>query len=124
VKKKRDTDLVDRLTLAANAKKALLENYKAVKQDPQLANKLAERKAVADAREMRHAERARLAAEEKQRQIEAEQAALAEKAAMEQAEAIAREEADRRRIAQVIEDEAARKAERDRRYANRKARQG
>lgn len=39
------------------------------------------------------------------------------------AEVEARETADRDRIARVIEDEAARKAERDRRYANRKARQ-
>lgn len=38
------------------------------------------------------------------------------------AEAEAREAAEKNRISRVIEDEAARKAERDRRYANRKAR--
>ena len=39
------------------------------------------------------------------------------------AEATAREQAERDRIARVVADEAERKAERDRRYAARKARQ-
>jgi len=39
------------------------------------------------------------------------------------AEIEARESAEKARIARVIEDETMRKAERDRRYANRKARQ-
>ena len=41
-----------------------------------------------------------------------------------QADAEAREHAEKARVARVIEDEAARKAARDQRYANRKARQG
>lgn len=40
------------------------------------------------------------------------------------AETKARASAENARIAQVVEDEAARTAERDRRYENRKARQG
>lgn len=40
------------------------------------------------------------------------------------AETEARAIAENARVAQVIEDEAVRKANRDRRYANRKARQG
>ncbi len=49
-----------------------------------------------------------------------ERKAAAEAAA--RAETEAREATERDRIARVLEDEAARKAERDRRYANRKAR--
>ncbi|UES42196.1 hypothetical protein [Roseibium aggregatum] len=45
-------------------------------------------------------------------------------AAAARAEIDARELADKTRIERVLQDEAARKAERDRRYANRKARQG
>ena len=40
------------------------------------------------------------------------------------AEATARAQAENARVSRVIEDEAARKAARDQRYANRKARQG
>jgi len=39
------------------------------------------------------------------------------------AETEARERAEKARIARLVDDEALRKAERDRRYANRKARQ-
>ena len=87
--KKRDNELADRRQVAADAKKALLENYRA-SQTPELAAKLAERAAIAAAR----------------------------------AEAEQREAAGKAMIARVVEDEAARKAERDRRYAARKARRG
>ncbi|NOV21331.1 hypothetical protein E5S70_36010, partial [Ensifer adhaerens] len=64
---------------------------------------------------VKNEERERLQAEAAERE-----AALTAAA---RAEAEAREAADKNRISRVIEDEAARKAERDRRYANRKARQ-
>ncbi|MDP9811209.1 membrane protein involved in colicin uptake [Rhizobium tibeticum] len=83
----------------------------------------AERTAIVSAREERRVERERLKHEERVR-VEtqaAEQRAAAESEAL--AETEAREGAEKARIARVIEDEAARKAERDRRYANRKARQ-
>jgi hypothetical protein len=49
LKNQRNTDLSDRLNGSANAKKALLENYRATReaQAPQLAAKLAERQAIA-----------------------------------------------------------------------------
>ncbi len=84
----------------------------------------AERAAIATAREERRVERERLKLEE-QKRIETE--ATARQAAVEAAavsETEARAIAENARIAQVIEDEAVRKANRDRRYANRKARQG
>ncbi|MBB4104421.1 hypothetical protein GGQ66_002998 [Rhizobium borbori] len=61
--------------------------------------------------------------EEQNRAAVEEAARIAAIAAAAHAEAEARDVADRSRIARVLEDEAARKAERDRRYANRKARQ-
>ncbi len=60
-------------------------------------------------------EQARVQAEIAERQAAADAAA--------KADIEAREEAETKRISRVIEDEAARKAERDRRYADRKARQ-
>ncbi len=85
-----------------------------------------ERRAIAAARDERHAERDRLKREER----EEEQRRIEAKAAEHQAAADALAQAERERrervnglIARVIKDEAARKAERDRRYADRKARQ-
>lgn len=114
----------DRRGTAADAKAKLLETYKAAQKaaEPARAAKQAERLATAEAREARRAERERVKLEEQNR-IEAETAerenALATAA---KAEAEARQLADKNRIARVLEDEAARKAERDRRYANRKSR--
>ncbi len=124
MKNTRDNGLSDRRKAAADAKKALLETYRAKAADPGLAEKLAERQAIASAREERRAERERAKKEEQERILK-EAAERTQAAAAEQlAEARQREEADRNRVARVIEDEAARKAERDRRYANRKARKG
>jgi len=124
LKATRDNDLSDRRKAATDAKKALLETYRAAKTaaEPTLLAKQAERAAVAEAREQRRAERDRQKIEERERELAeaAERTAAAEAGA--RAEAEAREAADKQRIARVIEDEAARKAERDRRYANRKAR--
>ncbi|WP_341987869.1 DUF6481 family protein [Azorhizobium sp. AG788] len=114
--------LADRLKASASTKKSRLESYRSATAEPELAAKLAERVAIASAREERNAERVRLKAEEQ---------AAAEAKAVQQAleiEAEARREADeraaadRQRIARVIEDQAASKAERDRRYAERKTR--
>ena len=60
-------------------------------------------------------ERTRLEAEAANEQAVAEAAAAAETEA--------RKSAEDMRLARIVEDEAARKARRDRRYANRKARQ-
>lgn len=114
--------LSDRLKASANTKKSRLEQYRSATKEPELAAKLAEREAIAAAREARLAERARLKAEEQAAaEAKAAEAALAAEAEAHR-EADERAAADRQRIARVFEDEAARKAERDRRYAERKAR--
>ena len=96
----------DRATASTEAKKALLERFKAkpAPDDPEVAKRREERSAIAAAREVRMAERRR------QKEIEAEQLRLEEEAqrAVEQAE---REEAAK----------AERKAIRDAKYAARKA---
>ena len=125
----KDNDLADRRTAAADAKAALLRGYQATKEaaEPTRLARQAERLAVATAREERHQERERLKLDELARQKEQEriqaEAAEYQKAAniAARAEAEAREKTDNL-IARVISDEALRKAERDQRYANRKAR--
>lgn len=79
--------------------------------------------AVAAAREERRAARERLKRDEQNKtQAEtAERQAAADAAA--RAEVEGREKAATDRVSRVIEDETARKAARDLRYANRKARQ-
>ena len=122
-------DLADRRTAAADAKAALLRSYQAKKEaaEPTRLERQAERLAVATAREERHQERDRLKLEELARQKEQEriqaEAAEYQNAAnvAARAQAEAREKTDNM-IARVISDEAARKAQRDQRYANRKAR--
>lgn len=132
----------DRRSAAVNAKAALLQAYRAAQlaTTPTREARQAERKLIAEAREIRQAEREkakrdeqnRIAAELAQREAAIAAAARAETEAQEEqqaaiaaaarAEAEAIAMADRNRITRVLEDEAARKAERDRRYANRKAR--
>ena len=107
----------ERRNMASNAKQAALETFKAKSSpdSPEFQKRLAERKAIAEAREVRRiakiAEQERLAAEEAARK------------AAEEAERIAREiqEAEERAAAEAAL-EAKRKAERDARYAARKAR--
>jgi DNA polymerase II small subunit/DNA polymerase delta subunit B len=113
-------DFNDRATAAAKAKQALIEKFKSRPgpDDPSVQAKIAERLAIAEAREKREAERraakeaeaARKAAEELERQAEAARKA-AEKT---------QEELDRK--ADLLRIEAERKAARDARYAARKAR--
>ncbi len=93
--------------------------------DPTRLARQEERRAIAVARDERHAERDRLKRERQQQ----EQRRIAAEAAERQAaaDAIALAERERRErldglVARTIQDEALRKAERDRRYANRKAR--
>jgi hypothetical protein len=114
-------ELAERRAAAAEAKKLLLKKFDSAPKpsDPEMLAKRAEREAIAAAREARRAEKERLA-QEKLARKQAEVEALAQ-AALEQAEA-AKVEANRH-VARVVADEAERKAERDRRYAARKAKQ-
>jgi hypothetical protein len=129
----REKDIFERRNAANEAKKALLERFKAKPgpDDPTVQARLAERKAILEARAEREAEKARLkqeklareAAEKAKREAAAEAARLvAEQAA--QAEAKLREAEENERIARLLADEAARKAKRDARYAARKQRVG
>ncbi len=126
----KDNDLADRRSAAADAKAALLRAYRITKDaaEPTRLARQAERLAVATARDKRREERDRLKLEEQERQQEQERlrAEAAEYQAAANVAARAKIEAQERTdnlIARVIKDEAARKAERDQRYANRKARQ-
>ena len=129
----RDNDIFERRNAANEAKKALLERFKAkpAADDPAVLARQAERKAILEARAVREAEKARLKQERLAREA-AEKAAreAAAEAARLEAEEKAREEAalrdaeENERIARVLADEAERKAKRDARYAARKSRVG
>lgn len=124
MRKIRNDELADRRGKAVDAKAALLRTYRAAKEaaEPGREAKQAERIAFAQARETRRTKRQQVKLAEQARQ-EAEIArhdAMVVAAA--KAEADERELAAKNRIARVLQDEAVRKAERDRRYANRKAR--
>ena len=124
MKNARDTQLSDRRGAAAEAKAAQLEAYRAARiaADASEPQRQAERAAVTAAREERRIERDRLKQEEQERtERETAERQAAEYAAA-NAEAEARQKAEDARVASVIEGEAARKAARDLRYANRKAR--
>lgn len=121
----RNNELADRRSAAADAKAILLNAYRTAKENAQSTRlaRQAERASIVEAREVRRSERDRLKLEERTR-LEAraaEEKSIAEAAIV--ADAQARERAENARVALVVEDEAARKAERDRRYAARKARQ-
>lgn len=109
--------LEERRKAAANAKLLLLKKFKAAPKpnDPEMLAKRAEREAIATAREARHAERERVRSEQAERQ----KAEAAERQATEEAARAAdlKEQADN-----AVAEQAARKAERDRRYAARKSR--
>jgi hypothetical protein len=109
----------DRLSAAATARQAALDKFRArpAADDPAVIKRKEDRMAIARAREVRAAER--------QAAKEAEAAARAEREAIAKVEREARER--REAVEKVIRDaaEAAeRKAQRDARYAARKARQG
>jgi len=111
----------DRLGKSNDAKKAMLQRFKAQPgpDDPEVLRKRAEREAIARARDER------LATREAERRAEAERIA-AEIAAREAAEAKDRAEREAREAIEAAEHqialEAQKKAERDARYAARKAR--
>jgi hypothetical protein len=114
-------DLQQRQSTAAAAKKAMLEKFRAASNDPTLAERIAARKAVNEARLVRIAER-----EAAKKVLEAQQAEEAARAAeavlqaardAEKAEAlIAAEKVEREALLELEQ-----KAARDARYAARKA---
>lgn len=119
-------DLADRRSAATNAKAALLQSYrsKMAAGDPARMALQEQRREIAAARDARQAERDRL----KHEKLEQEQRLVESEAAERQAaaDAAAKSEKAHREsfdglIALAVKDEAQRKAERDRRYANRKA---
>jgi hypothetical protein len=114
-------ELQDRQKAAAAAKKALLEKFKAAANDPSIAEKQAARTAINDARLVRAAERetakkAREAELAAQAAREAERDAQAKREAEEAAARAEREKADAAELLAMQQ-----KAERDARYAARKA---
>lgn len=123
MRKPEDNDLVSRRRAAIQAKAAQLETHRAAvaAAEPTRLKRQEERREIAAARDLRHAERdqAKLAVRDRVRG-EAVQAQAASDADA-KAKADASEKAVNDRVSRVIEDEAARKAERDRRYASRKA---
>jgi hypothetical protein len=110
----------ERQAASANAKKALLEKFKAkpAPDDPAVLARAAERLAIAEAREARAAER-RVAKEGEARRQAAEQAARDEEARLR-----AIEEATRatEQAARDLQRKAEQQSARDARYAARKAR--
>lgn len=110
----------DRAASAAAAKKALIEGFKAkpAADDPTVLARQAERRAIAEARDVRAAGRRVLKEADDQRRVAEDVARIAadriraEEEVARQAEAAARDEAIK----------AQRKAERDAKYAARKAR--
>jgi len=125
LKHPRDNGFAERRTAAADAKRQLLAKFASAPKptDPEMQEKLAAREAVAQAREIRRAEREALKKAENERILAEAAAATAAAEAEQRAEAEAREAEISNRVSRVVADEAARKAERDRRYAARKARQ-
>lgn len=129
----REKDIFERRNAANEAKKALLERFKArpAADDPKVLARQAERQAILEARSIREAEKARLKQEKLAREAAEKAAREAEEARLRaEAEAKAAEEAkihaaeENERIGRLLADEAERKAKRDARYAARKARVG
>jgi len=129
----REKDVFERRNAANEAKKALLERFKAkpADDDPAVLARKAERQAILEARAIREAEKTRLKQEklarEAKEKAEREAAAEAARLAAEQAaaeEARLKDAEENERIARLLADEAARKAKRDARYAARKQRVG
>lgn len=111
----------DRAAAAAAAKRALVDSFKAAKpapDDPAVLARQAERRAIAEARDVRAVERKKLKELEDLRRI-------AEDVARIEADRIRAEEEAARVADAAVRDEAIkaqRKAERDAKYAARKAR--
>ena len=126
MRKTKDNDLADRRSSAAAAKAALLQAYRA-RHEAAKPTRLAhqeERLALAAANRERQSAREDREVKEQEQELITAQAAEREASA----DATARAEVEARASAdnpssRAIEPEAARKAERDRRYADRRARQ-
>ncbi|NLS20025.1 hypothetical protein HGP16_26160 [Rhizobium sp. P40RR-XXII] len=121
-----DNSFAERRKTAENAKRELLTKFASAPKltDPATQQRIAARAAVAAARMARQAEREALKAAENERLLQEAAASAAAAEAHEKAEAHAGEVERNNRLLQDMADEAERKAERDRRYAARKARQG
>lgn len=121
MRNKNENDFADRRRAAADAKAARLEAHRVAKEaaEPNRLARQEERMAVAAARDERHAERARIKLEEQEPSAEIQVAADAAV----KAEDAAREKVQQDSVARDAENKAAQKAERDRRYADRRARQ-
>ncbi len=120
MKNPKENNFAGRRGNAAEAKAALLKAHQAAKDaaEPTRIARQEERQAMAAAKEARLAERSKLKLEE---QARADMDAFAaEKTA--KADADSRVQLQENQDSRLVEDEAAQKAERDRRYANRKAR--
>lgn len=124
MRKPEDNDLAGRRGAAAKAKAALLQAHRAAKEaaEPTRLERQDERLEIAAARDLRRAVRDQAKFEER----ETVQAGAVKEQAATDAAARAKVEATEKalndQVSRVVEDEAARKAERDRRYAERKAR--
>src|SRR5262245_15430425 len=115
----KDQDTKERLARAAEARQKALEKFKARPgpDDPEVIRRRQEREAIAAAREVREAERKVRKDKEAARRAELEAKGKVGGEEREKREAIEKETSD-------AAETAERKAERDRRYAARKARQG
>ncbi len=119
--KSKEPEFVERRNAARDAKAALLAKAKARANDPAVEARRAERAAIAEAREKRQeakrqeSERLKREAHELQMRQEAERLAAEEAAKTARSNDL---------VAKLVEDEAARKAMRDARYAARQARKG
>jgi hypothetical protein len=125
MKHPKDNDLTERRKASVQAKAALLDAHRAAKAaaEPTRVARREERAAVASARNERRAARdqARHETEARAQAEAARQEAAADDLAKEGAGDLEEAQTDHR--PHVVEDEADRKAKRDLRYANRKARQ-
>ncbi len=124
MRKPEESDFATRRRAALQAKAAQLEAHRAAltAAEPTRLVRQEERREIAAARDVRQAERDQAKIEERDR-VRAD--AVMEQAATDAAataEAEASEKALNDLVSQAIEDEASRKAERDRRYASRKSR--
>ena len=123
-------DFSDRRSSAVNAKAELLRAYRANTDaaDPTRLARQEERMAIVVARDARRGERDKLKAAALELQQAEEQRAAEAAAYMDAANVAARAKVESEQkadsmIARVIKDDATRKADRDKRYADRKARQ-
>ena len=127
----KEKSFAERRSSAIDKKQEQLKNYQARMASPELKAREAARRAIVDARNVRMAEREAIRAKEREieeaKRVEREAALAAER----EAERLLAEEtkaaetaAALARASRVIADEVARKAQRDAKYAARKARKG